>query len=151
MVDDNDNLGNEEVVEVVLFVVFMNVGDYVWEDLNDDGIQDFDEFGLEGVIVILYECVGGVKGDVIISIMIDEEGFYLFFGLVLDVEYCVEFDVIIFNYFDVDQLVWFLQDVGNGINDLSVDFDDLNNVGCLDSYMLVVSEIYEGFDVGVSV
>jgi hypothetical protein len=33
-----------------------NLGDYVWNDLNRDGIQDDNESGVEGITVYLYYC-----------------------------------------------------------------------------------------------
>ncbi|NUI86029.1 SdrD B-like domain-containing protein, partial [Staphylococcus borealis] len=35
-----------------------NLGDYVWEDTNKDGIQDSDEKGIQGVTVTLKDSEG---------------------------------------------------------------------------------------------
>ena len=37
-----------------------NLGDYVWEDTNKDGIQDSDEKGIAGVTVTLKDDNGNV-------------------------------------------------------------------------------------------
>ncbi len=37
------------------------VGDFVWYDLDRDGIQDFGEPGVEGVVVTAYDCVTGAQ------------------------------------------------------------------------------------------
>jgi len=50
------------------------LGDYVWEDLNMDGIQDEGEPGREGVTVFLMDCEGGELA----STVTDVDGFYMF-------------------------------------------------------------------------
>ncbi len=51
-----------------------SLGDYVWEDDNENGIQDGGETGVAGVKVILFDA-NGVKLD---STATDANGFYLF-------------------------------------------------------------------------
>ncbi|MBN2111170.1 MAG: PEF-CTERM sorting domain-containing protein [Methanosarcinaceae archaeon] len=53
------------------------VGDYVWEDCNNNGIQDPGEPGIEGVEVELYVC----NGSLVASTTTDTTGFYEFTGL----------------------------------------------------------------------
>ncbi|PHI21303.1 hypothetical protein CEQ90_02575 [Lewinellaceae bacterium SD302] len=67
------------------------IGDYVWYDANEDGIQDPDESGIEGVTVYLCdlgadEIIGGGDDVIIDSIMTDENGNYLFVGLPVDAD-----------------------------------------------------------------
>jgi len=50
------------------------IGDFVWEDLDCDGIQDYGEPGIPGVIVELYDCTGVP----IASTTTDSEGKYYF-------------------------------------------------------------------------
>ncbi len=50
------------------------VGNYVWEDLNADGLQDANEPGIEGVLVHLKDA----NGDIIDSQFTDQDGYYLF-------------------------------------------------------------------------
>jgi len=53
------------------------IGDYVWHDLDMDGIQDAGEPGIPGVTVHLYDCA-----DNHLAVMItDADGLYLFGGL----------------------------------------------------------------------
>jgi len=52
-----------------------NIGDFVWEDLDRDGIQDNDEPGIPGVTVELYDCAGGF----IASTTTNAAGIYSFF------------------------------------------------------------------------
>ena len=65
------------------------LGNYVWEDLNYNGIQDPGEPGIKGAEVTLYDCTGGVKGAALLTIVTDGTGFYQFSGLVMG-DYCVQ-------------------------------------------------------------
>lgn len=62
---------------------FAELGDFVWEDLNRDGIQDAGEMGIEGVTVNLYladdECV--MDPVPMATTSTDADGYYLFDGL----------------------------------------------------------------------
>ncbi len=53
------------------------IGDYVWYDMNQDGIQDEGEMGVPGVTVELLDCMG----NVLATTTTDENGLYLFDGL----------------------------------------------------------------------
>ena len=62
------------------------VGDYVWYDKNKDGIQDEDEKGVEGIIVVLERCESGDVWDedaweVVATTKTDEDGKYIFENL----------------------------------------------------------------------
>jgi len=50
------------------------LGDYVWDDMNMDGIQDDGEMGIEGVVVHLMDCEGNTLGET----MTDADGYYMF-------------------------------------------------------------------------
>eukprot|EP00903_Cladosiphon_okamuranus_P000629 g627.t1 len=63
-----------------------SLGDFVWEDLNGDGIQDANEPGVEGVTVNLKDETGAV----IATTTTDGTGFYEFTGLVPG-DYSVQF------------------------------------------------------------
>ncbi len=51
-----------------------SLGDFVFNDLNGDGVQDANEPGVEGVSVTLYDGAGNAVG----STVTDVNGFYLF-------------------------------------------------------------------------
>jgi hypothetical protein len=53
------------------------IGDYVWEDLNENGLQDGDEAGFPGILVELYRT----DNSLVASMMTDGNGFYLFTDL----------------------------------------------------------------------
>jgi streptogramin lyase len=70
----------------VVTVQYAELGDYVWEDLNRNGIQDAGEPGIEGVTVNLHRC----DGEFVKTTMTDADGKYLFEDL-LPGDYKVEF------------------------------------------------------------
>ncbi len=73
----------------------VNIGDYVWNDVDQDGIQDSLEPGVQGVMVKLIvagdDGVFGTADDVIVMTeTTDADGYYLFEG-VAPGEYIIEF------------------------------------------------------------
>ena len=42
----------------------IDIGDYIWDDANQDGIQDGGEFGIDGVTVTLTDCQNIIASDV---------------------------------------------------------------------------------------
>jgi uncharacterized surface anchored protein len=62
------------------------LGDFVWNDENEDGIQDVGELGIAGVTVNLYAC----NGTFLATTTTDVNGYYLFDDLVPG-DYKVEF------------------------------------------------------------
>ena len=68
-----------------------SLGDYVWYDLNKNGIQDGGaEIGVPGVTVLLYNSANAV----VASTTTDANGFYLFTGLPASTTYTVGFENI---------------------------------------------------------
>ncbi len=67
--------------------VTASIGDFVWNDLNRNGIQEDGETGIAGVTVELYACDGTTP---IASTTTDANGFYQFTGL-MPGEYQVKF------------------------------------------------------------
>jgi hypothetical protein len=54
-----------------------SIGDFVWHDVNNNGIQDMGELGVPGVTVNLYDC-----GDHLVATTItDASGYYFFDNL----------------------------------------------------------------------
>ncbi len=60
-----------------MYQPFASIGNKVWEDLDEDGIQDAGEPGVQGVTVTLYDC----SGVLIRSTTTDATGRYFFGGL----------------------------------------------------------------------
>lgn len=82
---DNNNISghfkldntDEDDHDVEGFDVVARIGDFVWRDLNDNGLQDPFEFGMPNVIVCLYN----VAGSLIAKDTTDANGFYEFTNL----------------------------------------------------------------------
>ncbi len=68
------------------FPEFAAIGDFVWHDVNMNGIQDAGEMGVPGVTVNLYDCAGAF----VATMPTDANGYYLFSGLIPG-DYFVEF------------------------------------------------------------
>jgi len=73
---DNDLPDEDDTDEAEVPVVSSNgsIGDFVFNDLDGDGIQDFNEPGIEGVVVTLFD----VFDNVVAVVVSDENGFYEF-------------------------------------------------------------------------
>jgi 5-hydroxyisourate hydrolase-like protein (transthyretin family) len=70
--------GNQELADIDAgFLVLSSIGDFVWEDLNEDGIQDADESGLQDVILYLKDD----NGILLDSVITDANGKYEFTDL----------------------------------------------------------------------
>ena len=65
-----------------------SIGNFVWNDLNGDGIQDLGEPGVYNVTVRLYDSTGSLSN----ATSTNETGCYIFTGLVPD-NYSVGFDL----------------------------------------------------------
>ncbi|NNE14268.1 MAG: DUF11 domain-containing protein, partial [Saprospiraceae bacterium] len=72
--NDSDGYDDDEDFSNVSVLIGYEIGDYVWHDLNGNGIQDNNEPGLEGWKVTLYNHLGFVV-DVTET---DALGYYLF-------------------------------------------------------------------------
>lgn len=68
--------------------LWAGIGNYVWEDVDKDGVQDSNEPPVEGIVVNLKDA----SGTVINTTTTDANGFYSFLGLVPG-EYSVQFIV----------------------------------------------------------
>ena len=84
----NNNNGDEDDNDAAEILVTGEIGDFVWKDLNGDGIQDPGEPGIEGVTVRLFDC----DGNFIRELTTDANGYYLF-DLLLPGGYQVQFDI----------------------------------------------------------
>ena len=65
------------------FYKLASIGDFIWSDTNGNGIQEDEESGIEGVTVTLLDSTKHIIG----SVDTDEDGFYLFTGLIPDTYY----------------------------------------------------------------
>ncbi|GAB3991197.1 hypothetical protein GCM10028807_20780 [Spirosoma daeguense] len=62
------------------------IGNFVWHDLDRDGVQDAGEPGILDVVVVLLQ-----NGAIVASTLTDANGFYLFEGLTPGIPYSVSF------------------------------------------------------------
>ncbi len=66
---------NQELTDIDAgFFTFGSIGDFIWEDLLNNGIQDLDEPGLAGVMIALKNELG----ETIKTRETDETGYYVF-------------------------------------------------------------------------
>jgi hypothetical protein len=86
-----------------------SLGDFVWYDENQNGVQDADELGVEGMTVRLLDCAGNLLAET----WTDENGYYLFSNL-MPGNYNVQF-VLPAGY------AFTLQDVGDDAFDSDAD------------------------------
>lgn len=125
-----------QMICLVIFDLFFGLGNYVWEDIDYDGQQDDFELLVFGVIVNLKD----VDGNIIVIIVIDDNGEYYFFGLDLGM-YFVQF--VIFDGFDY---IFFNQ--GDDVMDNDI---ELGMNGMIIIYMFDLGEIDLMVDGGIYV
>jgi uncharacterized repeat protein (TIGR01451 family) len=74
---DKDN----PTIDGALFTPYGSIGDFVWKDEDNDGIQDATEEGVENVTVELWTAVNSSPGVKLEEVMTTETGFYEFDSL----------------------------------------------------------------------
>jgi len=74
-------------VDAGLYVMPASIGDYVWTDANNNGVQDAGEMGIPNVTVKLFDCT---TDEPVATTTTDADGKYLFEGL-MPGSYRVEF------------------------------------------------------------
>lgn len=70
-----------------------SIGDYVWEDIDRDGIQDEDEAPVKDITVTLQQKLGDGEWTTIETTVTDKNGLYLFEGLKSSDHYDVQYRV----------------------------------------------------------
>ncbi len=78
------NVGrNNTTVDAGLKTAFGSIGDFVWNDSNNNGLQDSGETGVSGIIIELYasDAIGMPIGSPLKKDTTDASGKYLFSGL----------------------------------------------------------------------
>ncbi len=85
----NGNCPSTESITIVVDDCYAALGNYVWLDENENGLQDITESGVEGVQVFLYNA--NDLNNPIDSQFTDADGFYLFDNLDPNQSYVVMF------------------------------------------------------------
>ncbi len=80
--------GNEDMTYDFGLVPPANVGNYVWEDWDNDGLQDAGDVPIEGVQVVLYAS----DGTGLDTVYTDATGLYLFTNVPIG-DYYIGFDI----------------------------------------------------------
>jgi hypothetical protein len=86
-----------------------SIGDFVWEDLNKNGIQDSGELGIENVLVELYNSSNVLIDDT----LTDSAGFYIFVFFYEDIFYL--------KFYLPENYIFTSQDIGDDTTDSDVD------------------------------
>lgn len=73
---------------------FVDLGDFVWEDLNGNGLQDSGEPGIPNIKISLYESNGDTVfvGGIPLTTSSDQNGMYEFIGLEASHDYIIRLD-----------------------------------------------------------
>lgn len=115
--DNNSNLSVD-----FGFVAPATYGDYVWEDLNQDGIQDNNEMGVQGIVVTLYEFdpVNMTILRVVGTDTTDVDGMYLFDELAPNRTYFASYSNLPAGYVVTDQSASPNDSIDSDVNKLSL-------------------------------
>lgn len=135
-IPDNDPVGEDDIdnTEITLSIG-ANIGDYVWNDYDGDGVQDGNEPGIPGVMVILYD----ILDNVVAATETDGSGFYQFTDI-LGGDYYV-----VFEQDDVD-LAPTITGAGNDANDSNI--TEENGPGSTATFTLIAGQDNNTIDGG---
>jgi len=113
------------------------IGDYIWLDSNENGLQDINESGLNGIVVLLYNDYGEEIGATISTVHEGRNGYYSF---------------------EVDRGIYFMQFIGGDSLEATKIVDeqqeansDISNsldVNSTDWFEIAPGEIRDDFDAG---
>jgi SdrD B-like domain/Concanavalin A-like lectin/glucanases superfamily len=130
---------NTTIVDQIITITPCNaaLGNYVWYDTNQNGLQDTNETGVQGVTASLYSCAG----TFISSLTTNSSGNYLFTGLLPGQSYYVVFTNLPANYV--------FTAANNGSNE-ATDSDAALNNGQTACVSLSANQTYLDLDAGIS-
>lgn len=124
-------------VDAGVFNTRATIGDFVWEDVNNNGIQDTGEKGVSGITVYLLSAAG----DTLASAVTNGEGLYLFPNISPD-QYQLAFGDIPAN------TLFTIQDAtGNAPDDTDSDTDPAN--GTIPVFSVSAGEYNLTYDAGL--
>ena len=121
------------------------IGNYVWEDLNANGLQDNDEPGLADIKVSISGTdIGG--NNFMEMVTTGADGMYMFSGLLPNQEYCINFDLSTSS--NAANLIFTPKDVPNNNNEPN-DSDADPQTGDAGCYTPNPKEYIETVDAGI--
>ena len=133
-------------IDAGIVSIFTQVGNYVWYDLNGNGVQDASEPGVPGILVTLYSTgtdnvIGGGDDVVIGSAITDGKGNYLINNIAVNVcaDYYVQFGTVAGNPFTT-------QNVGGAS---ASNNSKANAAGQTDAFQLCPGQSEMNIDAGV--
>ena len=133
-------------IDAGIVSIFTQVGNYVWYDLNGNGVQDATEPGVSGVLVTLYSTgadnvIGGGDDVVIGSAITDGKGNYLINNIAVNVcaDYYIQFSSVAGNPFTTQNVGG--ASAGNNSN--------ANAAGQTDAFQLCPGQSEMTIDAGV--
>ncbi|MDF1694847.1 MAG: SdrD B-like domain-containing protein, partial [Saprospiraceae bacterium] len=144
-------IGGEDEREIDAgYYELASIGDFVWEDLDADGIQDDNEPGIEGVVVTLNGLLNNNDNTSIgpLTTTTDEFGFYSFDGLIPG-DYTITFPVT--TELEPGTANLTLEDVSGAntdSNEVGDDSDPNPISGIAETITLTSGEDYEDLDAG---
>ncbi len=142
--DCNGCMITDEVVITECPQSVAGLGDYVWIDVDRNGIQDPGELPLADVVVNLYYSTDTEKTDPIATTTTDNLGYYEFINLNPNFDYVVEFDAS-----NIDTGLYFITTPGDGASaGIENDSDANPENGCTDIIDLDPDEFDETIDAG---
>ncbi len=112
-----------------------DIGDYVWQDVNGNGIQDMDEMPLGGVSISLFDPLANLVAQTVS----DENGFYQFLDIPTD-EYYIQVGL-------PDGYVFSPADVSS--DDIDSDISGILGTGTSDLFMVLPAQDITNLDIGV--
>ncbi|MCB9326661.1 MAG: T9SS type A sorting domain-containing protein [Lewinellaceae bacterium] len=126
------------------------LGDYVWHDVDGDGVQDANESGVPGATVELHDCTDPNNPVLLATTTTDGTGFYEFIGLIPMEKYCVHFNTSTATDGNANDYVFTFKDSPNADATDENDSDaDVN--GMTEPVMMMDRERNETIDAGVYV
>ncbi|MEZ4605643.1 MAG: SdrD B-like domain-containing protein [Deinococcales bacterium] len=87
---------NNPTIDAGMIDATASLGDRVWKDANENGIQDAGEAGVSGITVNLWvdDNSDGLPDRIVANTVTDENGFYSFTNLEPGVSYIVQFEAM---------------------------------------------------------
>ncbi len=116
---NDDGIGEDMATAFVHVPLSATIGDYVWSDTNNDGVQNGSESGISGVLVDLV-----LDGTIISTNTTDGTGLYMFDNLVAD---CYDVVINSSNFESGGALESHIASPANMGGDDAIDSDGIDN------------------------